>query len=57
MPPVVPGDSFVANSLHPAPAHSSIRPLNELEQMHLGLYGPLIVLERVRHSIRRPITS
>lgn len=45
-PPIAPGDSFVAAFTPPRAGtfiyhtHS-----NELEQMHLGLYGPLIVLE------------
>ena len=46
MPPIAPGDSFVAAFTPPRAGtfiyHSH---QNELEQMHLGLYGPLIVLE------------
>jgi len=46
MPPVVPGDSFVAEFTPPrAGTFIYHAHLNELEQMHLGLYGPLIVLE------------
>ncbi len=46
MPPIAAGDSFVAEFTPPRAGtfiyHSH---QNELEQMHLGLYGPLIVLE------------
>jgi len=46
MPPIVPGDSFVAEFTPPrAGTFIYHAHLNELEQMHLGLYGPLIVLE------------
>jgi len=46
MPPVVPNDSFVAEFTPPrAGTFIYHAHLNELEQMHLGLYGPLIVLE------------
>ncbi|HTO73375.1 MAG TPA: multicopper oxidase domain-containing protein [Gemmatimonadales bacterium] len=44
-PPIQPGDSFVA-AFTPPRAGTFIyhNHLNELEQQHLGLYGPLIVL-------------
>ncbi|HEU5153816.1 MAG TPA: multicopper oxidase domain-containing protein [Gemmatimonadales bacterium] len=46
MPPIAPGDSFAAEFTPPrAGTFIYHTHLNELEQMHLGLYGPLIVLE------------
>jgi FtsP/CotA-like multicopper oxidase with cupredoxin domain len=46
MPPIAPNDSFVAEFTPPrAGTFIYHTHLNELEQMHLGLYGPLIVLE------------
>ena len=46
MPPIAPGDSFAAEFTPPrAGTFIYHTHMNELEQMHLGLYGPLIVLE------------
>ncbi len=49
-PPIQPGDSFVA-AFTPPRAGTFIyhNHLNELEQQHLGLYGPLIVLPPGAH--------
>jgi FtsP/CotA-like multicopper oxidase with cupredoxin domain len=46
MPPITPNDSFVAEFTPPrAGTFIYHTHLHELEQMHLGLYGPLIVLQ------------